>query len=92
MARFFIEVPHEAEQTACMRAVQVFLDTGSHFLANADWGCLDGEHKAWIILEAEDKSQARLALPPGFRNQAKIVQLTKFSMEDIDKARRHHQG
>jgi hypothetical protein len=64
MPKFLIEVPHEAEQTACMRAVEVFLNTGSHFLANADWGCLDGEHKAWITLEAENKDQARLVFPP----------------------------
>jgi hypothetical protein len=92
MPRYLIEVPHEAEQTACMRAVKVFLDTGSHFLANADWGCLDGVHKAWITLEAEDKDQARLVLPPGFRSQAKIVRVNKFTLEDLDTLRHHHQG
>jgi hypothetical protein len=90
MPKFMIEVPHEAEQTACIRAVEVFLNTGSHFLANADWGCLDGEHKAWITLEAEDKDQARLVLPPGFRREAKIVRLSKFTMEDLDYIRQHH--
>lgn len=92
MNKFLIEVPHEAEPTACIRAVQVFLETGSHFLSNADWGCLDGIHKAWIMLEAEDKDEARLALPPGFRQKATIVKLNKFTLEDFDKIRRHHQG
>jgi hypothetical protein len=92
MARFLIEVPHEADMAACARAVEVFLSTGSHFLSNADWGCLDGDHKAWIILEADDKEEARLVVPPAYRHQARIVGLNKFTLQDIDEMRRHHGG
>jgi len=92
MPRFLIEVPHEAETVACAVAVQIFLNTGSHFLSNADWGCLDGVHKAWIILEVEDKEEARLIIPPAYRPQATIVQLNKFTMEEIDEILRHHEG
>jgi hypothetical protein len=92
MARFLIEVPHEAEEAACARAVQIFLMTGSHFLSNADWGCGDGEHKAWILVEVESKEEARAILPPSFRPQAKIVALNKFTMEEVDKILRYHRG
>ena len=92
MARFLIEVPHEADKLACARAVRVFLETGSHFLTNADWGCFDGVHKAWITLEAESKEEARYVLPPTFRSEAKIVSLNKFTMEEIDEIERQHQG
>ena len=91
MARFFIEVPHEAEPEACIRAVKAFLNTGSHFLSNADWGCYDGDHKAWIILELDSKKEALSVIPPGFKSDAKIVQLTKFTLEDIDRMSKHHQ-
>jgi len=37
MARFLIEVPHEAERVACARVIEIFLKTGSHFLTHADW-------------------------------------------------------
>ena len=90
MARFLIEVPHEAEKVACARAVQVLLKTGSHFLTHADYGCLDGEHKAWMIVEIESKNAARAILPPAYRSQAMIVQLNKFSMEEIDEILTHH--
>jgi hypothetical protein len=90
MARFLIEVPHEAEKVACARAVQVLLKTGSHFLTHADYGCLDGEHKAWMIVEIESKEAARAILPPAYRSQAMIVQLNKFSMEEIDEILTHH--
>ena len=58
MARFLIEVPHDEEVASCMQVVQTFLQTGSHFLSNADWGCADGEHKAWIILDVDSKEEA----------------------------------
>jgi hypothetical protein len=90
MARFIIEVPHEADQIACARAIEIFLKTGSHFLTNADWGCLDGDHKAWIIAEVENKEEARCILPPAYRSQAKIVQLNKFELKEIENLLRHH--
>jgi hypothetical protein len=81
MARFHIEVPHEP--VACTRAAQIFLSAGSHFLTHADWGCLDGVHKAWIIAEVENKEQARTILPPAVRPQAKITRLNYFSIDEI---------
>ena len=90
MSRFLIEVPHEAEVAACARAVRVFLETGSHFLTHADWGCMDGVHKAWIIVDVEDKGQARTILPPVFRSQAEIVKLNEFTMAQLDEIMSHH--
>lgn len=91
MARFLIEVPHEETTAACARAVEVFLRTGSHFLTHADWGCKDGEHKAWIVVEVDTRDEARGIVPPVYRSQAKIVQLNAFTMKDIDDILRHHE-
>jgi len=91
MARFLIEVPHEAERVACAQVVEIFLKTGSHFLTHADWGCLDGDHKAWIVVEVNSKVEARSILPPALRSQAKIVQLNYFTLEETDAILRHHQ-
>jgi hypothetical protein len=90
MDRFFIEVPHEAETIACARAVEILLKTGSHFLSHAEWGCLDGVHKGWITVEAENKEQARNMLPPTYRHQATVVKLNKFTLEQIDQIILHH--
>jgi hypothetical protein len=92
MARFLIEVPHDAEILACARVVETFLKTGSHFLTNADWGCKDGDHKAWIIADVGSKDEARFIVPPAFRAQARVVQLNRFTMEEIDEIIRFHQG
>ena len=90
MPKFMIEAPHDAETLACARAVQVFLATGSHFLTNAEWGCMDGVHCAWIVVDVDSKDDARMILPPAFRADARITRLTRFRMEEIEKTIRRH--
>lgn len=90
MTRFLIEVPHENKKEACDRAVRVFLDTGSHFMTNADWGCSDNVHKAWFIMDVDSKEEARAILPPLFRQTATIIALQKFRTEDIEETRKKH--
>jgi hypothetical protein len=92
MPRFLIEVPHESTGDACVKAIDVILRTGSHFFSKADWGCKDGEHKAWIIVDVSSKDEARGIVPVSFRNDAKIVQLNAFSQEEITDALRQHKS
>ena len=89
-AKFLIEVPHETNTVDCARVVDVFLKSGSHFLSRADWGCRDGEHKAWMMVAVDSKDEAERILPPAFRRQAKIVQLNTFSVEEIEEILREH--
>ena len=84
MRRFLIEVPHEPDAVSCARASRVLLDSGSHFLTHADFGCIDGVHKAWIIVDVDSKEEARHILPPAYRGQASIVQLNKFGLKELD--------
>ena len=91
-ARFLIEVQHEEPVAACARAVEVFLRTGSHFLSHAEWGCKDGVHKAWIIVDVDNKEDARRIVPPPFRADAKVVQLNTFSMTEIQEILQHHKA
>ena len=90
MARFLIEVPHEAETVACAKAVKLLLATGSHYLTHADWGCTDGVHKGWIIVDVESRNEALQILPSGLRAQATIIRLNKFGLEEMDELLRHH--
>lgn len=90
MPKFLIEVPHAADELACARAVQIFLATGSHFLTHADWGCMDGVHSAWIIVEMDSKAEALGIVPPGFRSVARVVGLNQFSMSAIEPILRRH--
>jgi hypothetical protein len=88
--RFLIEVPHEAETIACARAVKLLLQTGSHFLTHAEFGCKDGDHRGWIIVEGESKDEVRNVLPAAQRGMARIVGLNRFSLEELDDLLKHH--
>jgi len=84
MPKFLIEVPHPAETRACARVVQVFLSSGSHYLTNAEWGCGDGVHKSWMIVDVDDKAAAKAIVPPAFRADATIIKLNRFKLERIE--------
>jgi hypothetical protein len=92
MPKFLLEVPHESEVVACAHAAKVLLQTGSHFLTHADFGCHDGVHKAWIVVEAHNKEEARNTLPVLYRRQSTIVELCKFSLEELDELITRHGG
>jgi len=90
MPKFLIEVSHEDEKVACVKAIQVLFEYGSHFITNADFGCLDGVHKTWLNVEVDSKDEARMIVPPAFRENATIVQLNKFSPEQLDDLLKGH--
>jgi len=92
MKRFFIEVPHEPNRIACYRAIHVFLSSGSHFVTHCDWGCRDGIHKAWITVDADSKEEAQRIVPPAFREQAKVVEVGRFSLDEVESALSQHRG
>lgn len=83
MPKFLIEVPHEETVSACIKAIRILHESGSHFLTHADFGCHDGIHKAWIVVDLESKTEAKNLVPPAYRNVATVVQLNKFSEEEL---------
>jgi len=88
MARFLIELEHEASSEACNRAYNIILSSGSHFLTNAEWGCEDNEHCCWLIADIDSKETERSILPPVYRNEARIVQLKKYDLKGLTKNHR----
>lgn len=92
MPRFLIEVPHDPDPLGCAQVVHVFLTSGSHFLTNADWGCQDDHHCAWLVVDVDTRADARAIVPPAFRRQATIVTLNKFSLEEAEQLLSQHIG
>ncbi len=90
MPKFLIEVAHDEDELICARVVEVFLKTGSHFLSHADWGCSDGDHRALMVVEVDSKEEACQIVPPVFRHDAKIVQLNKFTVDEIEEMLQKH--
>lgn len=92
MSKYFIEIPHGSDKIDCLRSVSILLSTGSHFLTNAEWGCLDGHHKAWFFMDADSKEEALMVVPPAYRNVTKISKLNRFKLEDVNEILKHHEG
>ena len=85
MARFLLEVPHGPDSIECTRAVAILLRTGSHFLTHADWGCKDGVHKAWVIVDVDTHEEARNVVPAEYRKAALVVKLNQFELEQMER-------
>ena len=80
MKRFLVISHHTGGD--CVRALKEVLAIG--YLIHFDWGCKDGVHTGWAVLEAEDKTQALLSVPTFLREQAHVVQLTKFQPDKVE--------
>jgi hypothetical protein len=90
MPKYLIEIPHGSEKLECLRAVSVLMSSGSHFITNADWGCYDGNHKAWFFMDAASKEEALMVVPPAFRKDTYICQLNKFILKEVNEMLKHH--
>jgi hypothetical protein len=90
MPRFLIEVDHPADRAACLKAIRQVLEMGSHWVTHAEWGCFDGVHTGWLVVEATSRDEARMVLPPQDRAGARVVRLARFDLGQLDELERHH--
>ena len=83
MPRYLIELTHEDEHTACVKVLRAIERYGAHLLIEMDWGCKTGIHSGWLIAEVDSRAAAAQIVPPEFRKEARIVELNKFTREEI---------
>lgn len=83
MATYLIEIPHSENTFECKQVIKLFVESGSHLLSNAHWGCKSGVHKSWFISDFDSKEEALRIVPPFLRHAANIIELTTFSKTDI---------
>jgi hypothetical protein len=74
MDRFLIETPHREQD--CLKLIQLLHAQG--YLMQFDWGCLNGVHTDWAVIEAGNLAEARLVVPPLVRGQAHVVKVSKL--------------
>ena len=74
MDRYLIESPHEAAD--CESIIKEIHAAG--YLHHFEWGCHDGTHCGWAIIETDSKEHAKQIIPWQNRNKARIVKLEKF--------------
>jgi hypothetical protein len=79
MARYLVTAPHTAEQ--CLTALDAF-DTGNS-LAKFDFGCEDGDHTGYAIVNARTADEAKMMVPESERANVKVVMLHKFTAAEL---------
>ena len=84
MNKYLIEVSQSSYKLSNRRASYIFNRSGSHFVTHAEWGFLDGEYKAWLVAETENKREAMRILPSAYRQSAKMILLKNFSRTSTD--------
>lgn len=86
MEKFLIEIKNGGDKVSCLRAIQSFLASRTHYISGAEWGCLEGENKAWLIIKTENRNDAMRIVPAAYRQYAKITRLHKFTGREIDES------
>jgi hypothetical protein len=84
MEKFLIEIRNGGDRASCLRSIQSFLSSRTHFVTSVEWGCLEGEHKAWLIIKTSNREDALRIIPAAYRQNAKITRLHKFTSKEID--------
>jgi ribulose bisphosphate carboxylase small subunit len=81
MERYIVISHHTGED--CVKALKQVLAIG--YLTHYEWGCKDGVHTGWAILEAENKGEAMLSVPTFLRDKAQVVRLVQFDPDRVQK-------
>lgn len=76
MDRYIVISPHTSQD--CKMAVKQFREHNAGFLTHFEWGCMDNDHTAYVIIDAENHETARMSVPPVFREKTKVIKLTSF--------------
>ena len=79
---YLIEAPHSPDE--CAQAMDEALAKGPRFLAQFDWGCVEGEHTGWATVEAGNESEARSMVPAVVRSKARVVRVGKVTPDLIN--------
>lgn len=79
MNRYLVISPHKPED--CVKALKQVEAIGS--ITHFEWGCKDGEHCGWAMLEADSAIEALLIVPSYERPKARVIRLVHFSPDEI---------
>jgi hypothetical protein len=82
MENYIIISGHTVED--CHLAVNHFMQYHAGFLTHFEWGCYDNDHHAYAFIEAESHEMAMMAVPPLFREKAKVIKVAQMKPEIKD--------
>jgi hypothetical protein len=79
--QFLIELPHTKE--TCLRSLDKLNEMGPDTLEMWSFGCHEGNHTGYALVDADSVSEALEVVPSEERKQAKLHKLKKYTPEEI---------
>jgi len=79
--KYLIELKHTSDQ--CLEKLDQISAEAPKMLDKIQWGCLSGDHTGYLIVSAESEKAARDMLPALMRDEAHVVGLNTFTVEQI---------
>ncbi len=81
MALYMITSAHEPEQ--CLDALDEILAKGADSLNRFVFGCREGDHTGYAIVEAENRTAALSVLPDNLHETACVSKVDRLTPADI---------
>ena len=78
---YLVHEQHTPEQ--CLRVIDEVATESPELLDAAWWGCGEGVHKSWAILEARNEREVLNKLPEIIHENVTIVEVGQFTAEQI---------
>ena len=88
MSEYLVIAPHTPQE--CLAVMDEVAAMGADALAKWDWGCMSGDHTAYIKVQAMNEAEALKAVPASVRGKAKAIRLNQFTIEEIRKFHQSH--
>ena len=81
MARYLITSKHEPEE--CLRALDEEMEKGSGILEKFVYGCKEGDHTGYAIVDTKNVSEALSLVPDFLQETACIEKVDAFTPAEI---------
>ena len=79
--KYLIQSPHT--KLECLRELDEISAKGQKSLEQFFWGCGQGDHTGYAIVDAKSAGEARGLVPEFIREKARIIELVQFTPEQI---------
>jgi hypothetical protein len=81
MSRYLIASGHRADE--CVRAIDATLTRGTSVLDKFVFGCKEGDHTGYAIVDVKSLSDALAMVPDFLQESACVTRVDKFTAADI---------
>lgn len=81
MSKYLVTSKHEPAE--CLRALDEMLTKGPDILDAFFYGCKDGDHTGYAIVDAMTVGEALSLLPDSLKNTARVSKVGKFTADEV---------